>query len=46
MPGHHPVRDAAPVTAPRVNGVELGRLTAAVSVQQGTELDPGWFQQA
>jgi hypothetical protein len=43
---HHPVRDRAAVTAPRVTRGELRRLTAAMLVEQRTELDPGWFQQA
>jgi hypothetical protein len=43
---HHPVRDPAAVTAPRVSWGELRRLTATMLVQQSTELDPGWFQQA
>jgi hypothetical protein len=43
---HHPVRDTATVTAPRMTRGELRRLTAAMGVQQRSELDPGWFQQA
>jgi hypothetical protein len=43
---HHPVADPAAVTAPRVTRCELRRLTAAMSVQQRPELDPGWLQQA
>jgi hypothetical protein len=43
---HHPVADTATVTAPRVARDKLRRLTAAMLVQQHTELDPGRFQQA
>jgi hypothetical protein len=43
---HHPVADTATVTSPRVARGELWRLTAAMGVQQGKELNPGWFQQA
>jgi hypothetical protein len=43
---HHPVRDTATVTAPRVTRDKLRRLTAAMLVQQRAELDPGRFEQA
>jgi hypothetical protein len=43
---HHPVRDTATVTTPRVTRGELRRFTAAMLVQQRAELDPRWFQQA
>jgi hypothetical protein len=43
---HHPVTDTAAVTAPPVARGELRRLTAAMSVQQRAELDPGRLQQA
>jgi hypothetical protein len=43
---HHPVRDPAAVTAPRVPRGELRRITAATLIQQRAKLDPGWLQQA
>jgi hypothetical protein len=42
----HPAGHLAAVAAQRMTGVELRRLTTAALIEQGTELDPGWLQQA